>query len=159
MLDNGNCHNSFPLVYNSGSGPASVAPCKPNEVDVPNVIGMKLDEAKTKLALQPLNSEVLFQRAKPLQRPGVVIRQIPEKGTLSSYDKVIIILAKPVNGLVPDVEGLNLAEARAKLKSLGLRLRAGAFVQGRSGRVVAQQPRAGGAAKPGMTITLLLGRG
>jgi penicillin-binding protein 1A len=159
MLDNGNCRNSFPLVYNSGAGPASVAPCKPNEVDVPNVIGMKLDEAKTKLALQPLNSEVLFQRAKPLQRPGVVIRQIPEKGTLSSYDKVIIILAKPVNGLVPDVEGLTLAEARAKLKSLGLRLRAGAFVQGRSGRVIAQQPRAGGAAKPGMTITLLLGRG
>ena len=159
MLDNGNCRNSFPLVYYSGAGPTAVAPCKPNEVDVPNVIGMKLDEAKTRLALQPLNSEVLFQRAKPLQRPGVVIRQIPEKGTLSSYDKVIIILAKPVNGLVPDVEGLTLAEARAKLKSLGLRLRAGAFVQGRSGRVVAQQPRAGGAAKPGMTITLLLGRG
>jgi len=159
MLDNGNCRGSFPLVYFSGSGPTSVAPCKPNEVEVPNVVGMKLSKAKERLALQPLNAEVLYQPARPLQRPGVVIRQIPKKGTLSSYDSVIIVLAKPVNGLVPDVVGLTLAEARAKLKSLGLRLRAGAFVQGRSGRVVAQQPRAGGAVKPGMTVTLFLGHG
>jgi beta-lactam-binding protein with PASTA domain len=69
------------------------------------------------------------------------------------------VLAKPVDGLVPDVEGLTLAEARAKLKSLGLRLSAGAFVQGPSGHVVAQEPRAGGAAKPGMTVTLFLGHG
>ena len=87
-----------------------------------------------------------------------MIRQLPKKGTLSSYDSVIVVLAKPVNGLVPNVVGLTLAEARAKLKSLGLRLRAGAFVQGRSGRVVAQQPRQGGAVKPGMTVTLFLGR-
>ncbi len=159
MLDNGNCRNSFPLVYFSGSGPASVAPCKPNEVEVPDVVGMKLDEAESALALQPLNTEVLYQPAKPLQRPGVVVRQIPKKGTLSSYDNVIVVLAKPVDGLVPDVVGLTLADARAKLKSLDLRLRAGAFVHGRSGLVVAQQPRAGGAVKPGMTVTLFLGHG
>jgi penicillin-binding protein 1A len=159
MLDNGNCRGSFPLEYFSGFGPSSIAPCKPNEVEVPNVVGMKLDDAKSRLAQQPLNAEVLYQKAKPLQRPGVVVRQIPKKGTLSSYDNVIVVLAKPVNGLVPDVVGLTLAEARAKLKSLGLRLQAGAFIQGRSGRIVAQQPRAGGAAKPGLTITLFLGRG
>ncbi len=158
LLDNGNCRNTFPLVYFSGSGPTSVAPCKPNEVDVPNVVGMKLDEAKARLALQPLNAEVLYQKAKPLQRPGVVIRQIPAKGTLSSYDNVIVVLAKPVNGLVPDVVGLTLADARAKLKSLGLRLQAGAFVHGRPGRVVAQQPKAGGAVSPGMAVTLFVGR-
>lgn len=158
MLDNGNCRGSFPLEYFSGSGPADVAPCKPNEVEVPNVVGMKLADAQSRLALQPLNAEVFYQPAKPLQRPGVVVRQIPKKGTLSSYDNVIVVLAKPVNGLVPDVVGLTLADARAKLKSLDLRLRAGAFVQGRPGRVVAQQPRAGGAVKPGMTVTLFLGR-
>ena len=158
MLDNGNCRGTFPLAYFDGSGPVSAAPCKPNEVDVPNVIGMKLGAAQSRLALQPLNTEVLYQRAKPLQKPGVVIRQIPKKGTLSSYDNVIVVLAKPVNGLVPAVVGLTLADARAKLKSLGLRLRAGAFVQGRPGRVVAQQPGAGGAVKPGMTVTLFLGR-
>jgi len=157
-LDNGNCRGSFPLDYFAGGGPTSTAPCKPNEVDVPNVVGMKLEEARARLALQPLNTEVLYQKAKPLQRPGVVIRQLPKKGTLSSYDSVIVVLAKPVNGLVPNVVGLTLAEARAKLKSLGLRLRAGAFVQGRSGHVVAQQPLRGGAVKPGMTVTLFLGR-
>ncbi len=159
MLDNGNCRASFPLEYFSGSGPSAIAPCKPNEVEVPNVVGMKLDEAQNRLAQQPLNAEVFYQRAKPLQRPGVVVRQIPKKGTLSSYDNVIVVLAKPVDGLVPDVVGLTLADARAKLKSLGLRLRAGAFVEGRSGRIVAQQPRAGGASKPGMSVTLFLGHG
>jgi penicillin-binding protein 1A len=158
MLDNGNCRSSFPLVYFAGSGPNNIAPCKPNEVEVPNVVGMKLAKAEERLALQPLNAEVLYQPAKPLQRPGVVIRQIPKTGTLSSYDDVIVVLAKPVNGLVPDVVGLTLTQARAKLKSLNLRLRAGPFIPGKPGRVVVQEPRAGGAAKPGMSVTLLLGR-
>ena len=159
VLDNGNCHKSFPLVYFDGYGPSDVAKCKPNEVDVPNVIGMKLDKAEQRLALQPLNAEVLYKRAKPLQRPNVVIDQIPRKGALSSYDSVIVVLAKPRNGLVPDVVGLTLLQARAKLKSLGLRLGAGGFMQGSPGQVVAQRPRAGGAVKPGMTVNLVVGRG
>ncbi|MGD0272487.1 MAG: PBP1A family penicillin-binding protein [Gaiellaceae bacterium] len=159
MLDNGNCHNSFPLVYFDGFGPTNVARCKPNEVEVPNVVGMKLDKAEQRLALQPLNAEVLYKRAKALQRPNVVIDQDPRKGTLSSYDSVIVVLAKPVNGLVPNVVGLTLLQARAKLKSLGLRLGAGGFTQGSPGLVVAQRPRAGGAVKPGMTVALVVGRG
>jgi penicillin-binding protein 1A len=159
MLDNGNCHNSFSLEYFSGFGPTSIAPCKPNEVEVPDVRGMKLDKAEARLALQPLNAEVLYKPAEPLQRPNVVIDQVPRKGTLSSYDNVILVLAKPVNGLVPDVVGLTLPEARAKLRSLGLRLQAGAFVQGSPGRVIAQRPRSGGAAKPGMIVSLVIGHG
>ncbi len=159
MLDNGNCRGSFSLVYFETNGPARTAPCKPNEVDVPKVIGMKLADAEARLALQPLNTEVMYKPAKPLQRPGVVIDQVPRKGTLSSYDNVIVVLAKPVNGLVPNVVGLTLPKARAKLRSLGLRLAAGTFVQGSVGQVVAQQPRAGGAARPGMTVTLFIGRG
>jgi hypothetical protein len=159
MLDNGNCKSSFPLDYFDGFGPTNVARCKPNEVEVPNVIGLKLDKAEARLALQPLNAEVLYARAKPLQRPGVVIDQVPRKGTLSSYDNVIVVLAKPVNGLVPDVVGLTLSQARAKVRSLGLRIEAGAFAPGSPGRVVAQRPQAGGAAKPGMIVTLVVGRG
>jgi penicillin-binding protein 1A len=159
MLDNGNCHHSFPLVYFSGYGPTDVADCKPNEVEVPNVIGMKLDKAEERLALQPLNTEVLYKPAQALQRPGYVIDQDPKKGTLSSYDSVIVVLPKPVNGLVPNVVGLTLQEARAKLKSLELRVEAGAFVPGAPGRVVAQRPRAGVACKPEMTVTLVVGRG
>jgi len=158
MLDNGNCRSSFPLVYFDNSGPTEVAECKPNEVDVPNVIGMKLGKAEQRLALQPLNAEVLYKRARALQRPGVVIDQDPKKGTLSSYDSVMVVLAKPVNGLVPDVVGLTLPRARAKLKSLGLRLGSGGFMPGSPGRVLAQRPRAGGAVNPGMTINLVVGR-
>ncbi len=159
MLDNGNCRDTFYLDYFDTFGPDAIADCKPNEVEVPKVIGMKLDVAEARLALQPLNAEVLYKPAKPLQRPGVVIDQIPKKGTLSSYDDVIVVLAKPTNGLIPDVVGLTLPKARAKLQALGLRLAAGPLVQGKAGRVVAQRPRAGGAAKPGMMVTLYVGDG
>lgn len=159
MLDNGNCRNTFYLAYFGSAGPDAVAGCKPNEVEVPKVVGMKLEAAEERLALQPLNAEVLYKPAKPLQRPGIVIDQVPKKGTLSSYDDVILVLAKPVNGLVPEVVGLTLPKARAKLQALGLRLAAGQFVQGPAGRIVAQSPRAGGAAKPGMKVTLFVGRG
>ena len=47
---------------------------------MPNVIGMKLGDAEQRLALQPLNAEVLYKPAKPLQRPDVVIDQVPRKG-------------------------------------------------------------------------------
>ena len=94
--------------------------------------------------------------AAPLQRTGVVIGQIPRKGTLSSYDKVTLVLAKPLHGTVPKIVGLRLPQARAKLRRLKLRpaLRFGA---GKPGRVLTQQPRAGVAAAPGMKIRITVG--
>jgi penicillin-binding protein 1A len=158
-LDNGYCRYGFPLVYFAGYGPDKVAQCKPNEVEVPRVIGMKLTDAQARLAQQPLESEVLYKPAEPLQRPGIVLDQIPRRGHLSSYDKVILVLAKPTAGLIPDLVGLTLPQARAKLRALNLRPELGAFVEGRPGRVVAQRPKAGGAAEQGMSVTLAVGRG
>ena len=84
-----------------------------------------------------------------------MLRQFPRAGTLSSFGKVTLVLAKPLHGLVPRLVGLQLHAARARLAQLELV----PLVKGATGRVIAQRPPAGVAAAPGMSVTLILGRG
>ena len=58
--DNGQCRDTFTMVFFAGSEPP-VAPCKPNEVEVPNVVGAKLADAEVRLAAQPLFARVLYK--------------------------------------------------------------------------------------------------
>ena len=76
LLDNGNCRSTEAIDYFSGFGPAKTAPCKPNEVDVVDVIGAKRDEAIARLLQQPLKSHVIY-RVAPGRKPGCVIAQKP----------------------------------------------------------------------------------
>ena len=45
QLDNGVCRNTISVEYFVGRGPAKTANCKPNEVEVPNVVGTTYDVA------------------------------------------------------------------------------------------------------------------
>jgi len=154
-LDNGLCRNTSLIVYFSGRGPARTADCKRNEVDVPNVVGWKLANARLRLRAQPLTPQLVYKPASAGQRIGVVLRQFPRTGTLSSFGKVTLVLAKPLHGVVPRLVGLQADSARAKLT----RLKLVPLVKGAAGRVIAQRPAAGVAAAPGMSVTLILGRG
>jgi beta-lactam-binding protein with PASTA domain len=155
LLDNGHCKTSSTIVFFSGEGPAKTAPCKPNEVEVPRVVGQTLAAAKARLAAQPLTPAYIYKPAAPRQRLGIVLGQFPAGGTLSSYDKVTLVLAKPLHGTVPKVVGLRVKRAELKLKRRKLL----SVVSGTGTRVVAQRPAAGVAAAPGMSITLVLGGG
>ncbi|HET8894263.1 MAG TPA: PBP1A family penicillin-binding protein [Gaiellaceae bacterium] len=154
-LDNGLCRTTSLLVYFAGRGPARTASCKRNEVDVPNVVGWTLANARLRLRAQPLTPQLVYKPASAGQRIGVVLRQFPRTGTLSSFGRVTLVLAKPLHGLVPRLVGLQLHTAQAKLAQLKLV----PTVQGKTGRVIAQRPAAGVAAAPGMSVTLVLGRG
>ena len=154
-LDNGLCRSTSLLVYFAGRGPAKTADCKRNEVDVPNVVGWQLTNARQRLQAQPLTPQLVYKPASAGQRIGVVLRQFPSNGTLSSFGRVTLVLAKPLHGLVPGLVGLKLSTARAKLAQLKLV----PTVRGKTGRVIAQRPAAGVAAAPGMSVTLILGRG
>jgi membrane peptidoglycan carboxypeptidase len=156
-LDNGLCRNVSYLVYFSGRGPTKTANCKLHEVDVPNLVGWRVDAARARLSAQPLNAQVLYKPAAPGERVGVVVKQYPRTGTLSSYQKVTLVLAKPLHGTVPKLVGLPLLEAQAKLRKLKLRPTVD-FAPGQPGKVVAQKPRAGVAAAPGMRVTVEVGR-
>ena len=155
-LDNGRCRDVSMLVYFAGHNPPKTANCRPNEVEVPDVVGWRLDAARVRLNGQPLTPQLVYKPAKPGQRVDVVLRQFPRTGRLSSFDKVTLVLGKPLHGTVPQVVGLRLGQARAKLRKLKLHP-ALSFGTGKPGRVLAQKPRAGVAAAPGMKISITIG--
>ena len=156
--DNGLCRDVSVIVYFTGRGPAKTANCKKNEVDVPNVVGWKLDAAQARLAEMPLTPQLIYKPASAGQNVNRVLKQFPLGGTLSSFDKVRLVLAKPLHGVVPHVVGLNLRTAQRRLARLKL-LPSVRFGTGKAGRVVSQAPLGGVAAAPGMTIRVIVGRG
>jgi penicillin-binding protein 1A len=148
--DNGLCKDTFQLDYFSAQGPR-LASCKVNEVQVPDVVGSTLAAAKQRLLLQPLETAVVYAPAKKGQKVGVVVAQFPKGGTLSSWQKVTVVLAKSLHGVVPRVVGLTTTRAKAKLAKLKAVVR---IAGPRLGKVISQQPAAGTAAAPGLVITL-----
>src|SRR5207253_2053435 len=146
QLDNGYCRETALVSYFSGRGPTRTANCKKNQVQIPRVIGMTLAGAKSRLAGQPLAANIVYKPARPKQRLDLVLDQFPRRGTASSYDTVTLVLAKPLHGVVPNVIGLSVREARAKLRARGLAPGIARFADGRAGRVLAQMPIAGVAA-------------
>jgi hypothetical protein len=154
-LDNGYCRDTQSLVMFASVQTPPTADCKPNEVDVPHVVGFTLAAAKRKLAEQPLTPTLVFKPARALQRTDVVVGQYPAGGTLSSYDKVTLVLPKALQGAVPKLVGLRLAHAEATLDRLHLKWKVdGSPPPG--ARVVSQSPRWGLAAKRGLTVTLVV---
>jgi penicillin-binding protein 1A len=159
QLDNGYCHDTETIEYFGGSGPTNTAHCLPNEVEVPNVVGDPVHQAKAILAAQPLSTTLVYKLAEPRQRVGVVVKQFPASGHLSSGARVTLVLPKALHGIIPNVVGLTIDHARAKLERLKLEVTISPDNAPGSARIVAQSPRAGRAAAPGMGITLAAKRG
>jgi penicillin-binding protein 1A len=160
LLDNGNCRGARQILYFVGSGPDSEAPCKENEVDVPDVTGLRLDDAQAQLASMPLTAETVWRRARPGEKLGRVTDQKPRSGTLSSWSTVRIFIPRTSNGRVPSVVGMDLEKARRKLAKRRLAGVVQAYVEGGTAdAVVTQFPRAGRAATRNMTIRLVVSRG
>jgi penicillin-binding protein 1A len=157
-VDNGNCQDSHTIMYVVGYGPSQKAPCKPNEVDVPRVVGARLADAKTRLLSMPLTPEIITRPAEPGERLDRVVAQFPTRGTLSTWDTVRIVIPKSTNGRIPDVVGLNIAQARHRLARRHLAGFVEAYADGKPGVVLAQYPRAGLAATRNLTIRLIVGR-
>ncbi len=156
MVDNGLCRGARSVWIFSEQGPKRTAACKPNEVEVPRVVGSTLDDAKARLAAQPLRYDVLYKPAARGQRLDVVVGQIPANGTLSAHDKVTLVAAKPRHGIVPTVVGLPVERAIRRLERLKLQP---AVVGGSTGRVIRQRPRGPIAAAPGLRVQLVVAAG
>ncbi|MBW3593809.1 MAG: PASTA domain-containing protein, partial [Actinobacteria bacterium] len=159
LVDNGNCRDAREVLYVVGYEPKEEAPCKPNEVDVPRVVGATVEDAEARLASMPLTAELITRPAKPGERLGRVVAQYPKRGTLSSWDTVRIVVPKATQGVIPNVRGLPVAKARARLASRRLVAVVDAATHGRPGVVVTQSPRGGLAAARGMKVSLVVGRG
>ena len=123
------------------------------------MVGLTVARAKVRLAAQPLTPNIVYKPARPKQRVDLVLDQFPRRGRASSYDTVTLVLAKPLHGVVPNVIGLTLREARARLRARGLVADVDRFADGRSGKVLAQTPVAGVAAAPRLRVRLVVGHG
>jgi len=154
QIDNDNCHAPREVLFFSDEQPRETANCKPNEVEVPDLVGQTVQVARTRLAGQPLTPSIVYRAAKPGQRLDLVLAQIPKRGRLSAYDKVVLVLPKPTHGVVPSIVGLPVTVAERKLARRGLRFEVARATNGRPGRVVFQVPRAGVAAEPGMLVKI-----
>jgi penicillin-binding protein 1A len=157
-VDNGLCHHTREVVYFSGWGPKRMADCKVNEVAVPTVVGRPLPAARELLSARPLTPFVVDVPSKPGQRPGLVVSQDPKHGFLSSDDRVVLFVTKAQHGVVPDLVGVTTEEAERRLRELSLKPTI-TFGSGPAGTVVAQQPRPGVAAAPGLKVALVVAPG
>ena len=154
QLDNGYCRGTEAVEYFGDLGPSKVADCLPNEVEVPNVVGEPVRRASETLAVQPLEVAYVYRPATPRQRLGIVLKQFPARGHLSSGARVTLVLAKAVHGVVPNVVGLPLDRAREKLERLKYEVNVTPDGASGSAHVKAQAPKRGRAAAPGMKVTL-----
>ena len=154
QVDNGNCHSPKAVLFFSGREPRKTANCRPNEVDVPDMVGQPVALARSRITGQPLTPSIVYEVAKPGQKLNVVLEQRPRKGRRSAYDRVTLVVAKPTHGVVPRLVGLPVERAQAKCERRGLKVEVEEASQGLPGRVVFQLPRAGVAAAPGMTVRI-----
>ncbi len=160
LLDNGRCRSRREIVYFAGKGPAKTANCLVNEVEVPDVRRLTVAEAQIRVEAQPLTAELVYKPAAPLQRVGVVVDQRPKTGYLSSYDRILLVISKATQGVIPNLVGKSLVSARLRLKKLKLepRIRWSPGKPAKPGTVLEQRPKAGLAAAPGVKIELVVAR-
>jgi penicillin-binding protein 1A len=157
LLDNGRCRERQEVVYFAGRGPDRAANCLENEVEVPDVRRLELDEALIRVEAQPLTPDIVYKPAAPLQRPGIVVDQSPRRGYRSSYGRLILVVTRATRGVIPNLVGRDIEDARLRLKRLKLEPRI-TWATGEPGRVLEQRTRAGLAAAPGVKVELVVAR-
>jgi membrane peptidoglycan carboxypeptidase len=158
VRDNQYCRGSKLIVFFSGRGPEDFADCKPNEVSVPTVVGMREASAVATLAAQPLGAKLVYKPARAGRTPGTVLDQMPRAGGLSANDDVTLVVSKARYGLLPNFVGSSFADVQRELKRLKLRGRVSS-ADGDPGVVLRQTPGAGVSVAPGLVVKLVVGDG
>jgi len=87
------------------------------------------------------------------------VKQDPRGGYLSANGTVRLFVTLAQDGLVPNLVGSSLPDARQLTKKLRLAVRVRFAPSGPSGTVLKQSLEPGVAVRPGLPITLLVGDG
>jgi penicillin-binding protein 1A len=157
-LDNGYCPGTRVISYFAGHVPGKTATCYANEVSVPVVVGRSVESARVALGSVPLAADVIYVPAKVRTRPGQVVKQQPRGGFLSANGSVRLWVSTAQDGLAPNLVGSSLLDARERSRKLKLAIRV-RYGNGPAGTVLEQSLEPGIAIRPGLPITLLVGRG
>jgi beta-lactam-binding protein with PASTA domain len=137
----------------------------PEGATVPDVIGEPASTARQELQQAGLRVEI--ERVASSKPVGTVIRQSPEAGTDVDDGTVVSLQvakprppAQPTTIDVPRLTGLDVVDARARLRDLGLRSTVTKVESPKpAGTVVDQSPSAGSALRRGETVALTVSSG
>ncbi|MFE7750462.1 Stk1 family PASTA domain-containing Ser/Thr kinase [Streptomyces sp. NPDC057428] len=129
---------------------------KGSPVDVPDLTGLGVDEAKTALKDAGLKAEVLPGRVDSPEEQGAVARQSPGSGAEAAEgDTVKLTVSKGPRMLdVPDVTGKDVDEARTTLEKAGFEVEVDRPFLSFSDTVARQSTEGGQQAPEGSTITI-----
>jgi eukaryotic-like serine/threonine-protein kinase len=131
-----------------------------DKTTMPNVIGLREDQARARLAEAQLAADV---DRRPSRRPrGIVFAQVPGAGKqLDEGERVeILVSSSLIRVAVPSVADLPVGEARERLEAAGFETRVRrVFAGAAKGRVIQQDPGAGERAPRGSTVELLVSKG
>lgn len=126
-------------------------------IEVQDFTGKPADQAVASLTDAGLQVDATKQEFSTDVRKGSVISQSPATGTLFRGDKVTLVVSKgPELVKVPDVQGLQLNQARKILKDAGFEVKVESFMGGIFGTVRSQTPAANTDAPKGSTVTLVV---
>ncbi len=134
-----------------------------SEVSVPNIVGMKQDQAKKLVESKKLNF-VVGAKQKSDKPAGTVLECFPKSGTkvkIHSDVRVIISGGSDTMG-VPNVVGIDLGTAKSIITSSGLSVGNISYRYSDNvsqGQVVSQDPEADSKVKNGTKVNLVVSKG
>jgi len=138
------------------------APPPPKSGTVPNVVGMKQDEAVKTLAKANFSAIV---KSQPCEKPsGIVCSQSPAGGSSAELGTGVTIdvsNGKSPKTKVPDVVGSTQGTATAALEAAGFKVSVvtqRVLLQKNDGIVLNQSPPGGTKANAGSTVTITVGK-
>jgi beta-lactam-binding protein with PASTA domain len=133
----------------------------PRRVEVPDVVGLTLDDARRRL--RPLGLAVEVVHVQSSQPESTVLRQSPRAGAEVAEKGAVTLTVSsgPETIDVPDVTGLGEASAREQLASAGFEVTVSyepTSDPAQDGMVARQTPPGGATATAGTTVTLVVTR-
>jgi eukaryotic-like serine/threonine-protein kinase len=127
---------------------------------VPAVVGMRIDDAVTRLQADGFKVQIV--RQSNARQPGVVFGQDPVASAKADSGSTVRLLVSkgPSSSTVPNAVGLPQSEGRSQLVKAGFTVTtAQVFSDQPAGTVVAQDPAAGERAAPGAKVRLNVSKG
>jgi len=130
-------------------------------VEVPSVVGVKLEQARELLKVKGLLISISEEREDAAHAPGSIVAQNPLAGSEAQPSTTVqVVLAKPSSTvLVPPLAGLKPDEATRQLVAKGLNLgpqKTAPSTTVAAGLIVETQPAGGSAVAPGSPVSLVV---
>ncbi|MGL6174525.1 MAG: PASTA domain-containing protein, partial [Cellulosilyticaceae bacterium] len=139
---------------------------KTEAVVVPKIEGMLLDEAEAMAKEKGLTLKQVSQEESENEAPGTILRQSPKSDATISKNGVIqvVVAVEPEMVMidVPDVRGINQADAQRLLETKGLYGKVEERVHDKEvevGNIISQSPEVGAQLQEGEVVKLIVSKG